>query len=59
MLATILLNTFLFAAHGQASRKVSLRSPVVVGQPREVQVVLDENEVKILSRLIETEAGVT
>ena len=51
MPATVLLNTFLFAAPGE--------SPVVVGQPREVQVVLNKNEVKILSRLIGTEAGIT
>ena len=59
MPATVLLNTFLFAAPSQAPRKVSLRSPIVVGQPREVQVVLNENEVRILSRLIGIEAGIT
>ena len=57
--AAVLLNTFLSAAPGHTLRNVSLHSPVVIGKPREVQILLDGNEVRISSRLIETEAGVT
>ena len=57
--AAVLLNTFLSAAPGLALRNVSLRVPVVVGPPREVQVVLDENQIRISSRLTETEAAIT
>lgn len=56
--AAVLLSTFLKAAPGHALRNVSLRAPVVVEPPREVQVVLDENQIKILSRLAVTEASV-
>ena len=57
--AAVLLNTFLLAAPGHALRNVSLHVPVVVGPPREVQVVLDENQIRISSRLTETEAAIT
>ena len=57
--AAVLLNTFLSAAPGHILRNVCLRVPVVIGPPREVQVVLDEHRIRISSRLTETEAGIT
>ncbi|KAL8794650.1 MAG: hypothetical protein Q9195_002846 [Heterodermia aff. obscurata] len=50
--AAVLLNTFLFAVPGQSLRSVSLRVPVVVDPPREVQVILQDNSLRIASRLI-------
>lgn len=50
--AAVLLNTFLSAIPGQSVRNVSLRVPVVVDPPREVQVILQDNSVRIASRLI-------
>lgn len=49
--AAVLLNTFLSAAPGHDLHNVSLRVPVVVGPQREVQVILDNNRMKISSRL--------
>jgi len=53
--AAVLLNTFLSAAPGRLLRKVSLRMPVVVGPPREVQVVFEDHQMKISSRLTGSE----
>ena len=50
--AAVLLNTFLTAIPGQSLHNVSLRVPVVVDPPREVQVILQESSLRIASRLI-------
>ncbi|RDL32629.1 uncharacterized protein BP5553_09085 [Venustampulla echinocandica] len=50
--AAVLLHTFLNAAPGHALKNVSLRVPVVVEPPREVQVLLENNQMMISSRLM-------
>ena len=50
--AAVLLSTFLSAIPGQSLRNVSLRVPVVVDPPREVQVILQDSSLRIASRLI-------
>ena len=55
--AAVLLNTFLSAAPGHSLRNVSLRVPLVVGPPHNVQVLLENNRLKIFSSLIEKESG--
>lgn len=50
--AAVLLNTFLSAVPGQSLHNVSLRVPVVVDPPREVQVILEDSRMRIVSRLI-------
>ncbi|RMZ77839.1 hypothetical protein DV737_g4178, partial [Chaetothyriales sp. CBS 132003] len=52
--AAVLLNTFLCAAPGNSLRDVALHVPVVVGLPREVQVLLGHNKMIISSRLTVT-----
>lgn len=51
--AAVLINTFLSAAPGCSLRNVSLRVPVVIDPPREVQVLLENNHMRISSRLAE------
>lgn len=55
--AAVLLNTFLSALPGCSLRNVFLRVPVVVGLPREIQVLLENDQLKLSSRL--AESGVT
>ena len=55
--AAVLLNTFLSAAPGRSLQNVSLKVPVVVGPPREVQVILDDNNIRICSRLTDLDAN--
>ncbi|KAL8689084.1 MAG: hypothetical protein Q9218_005164 [Villophora microphyllina] len=50
--AAVLLNTFLAAVPGHSVCNVSFRVPVVVGPPRQVQIVLEEARVRIASKLI-------
>ena len=57
--AAVLLNTFLSAVPDHVLWNVSLRVPVVVDPPREIQVVLEDNKMKIFSKLTESEANVT
>lgn len=52
--AAVLLNTFLAAVPGYSLRNVSLRVPVVVGLPREIQVLLENDQIKLSSRLAES-----
>ncbi|TAQ84220.1 hypothetical protein B7494_g7457 [Chlorociboria aeruginascens] len=52
--AAVLLNTFLAAAPGQALKNVSLRVPVVVGPPREVQIMHENGQMLISSRLVDS-----
>ncbi|MCJ1466161.1 hypothetical protein MMC07_004780 [Pseudocyphellaria aurata] len=51
--AAVLLNTFLSAVPGYSLRNVSLRVPVVVGLPRDIQVVLENDQMRLSSRLAE------
>ena len=55
--AAVLLNTFLSAAPGHSLRNVSLRVPVVVGPPLDVQILLESNQLRISSRLIGSGSG--
>ncbi|KAF4636551.1 hypothetical protein G7Y89_g1535 [Cudoniella acicularis] len=55
--AAVLLNTFLSASPGFALKDVSLRVPVVIEPPREVQVLLDNNQMMISSRLVDAAAS--
>ncbi|MFC9057721.1 type I polyketide synthase [Streptomyces sp. NPDC057074] len=59
--ATVLLNTFLTAAAGSGARPalgdVSLRQPVSVSTPRQVQVTLQDGTVRLASRLLDREDG--
>ena len=57
--AAVLLNTFLSAVPDHGLRNVSLRVPVVVDPPREIQVVLEDNKMKIFSKLTESEVNAT
>lgn len=50
--AAVLLNTFLSAAPGYSLRNVSLHVPVVVGPPQQIQVFLENSQMRISSRLI-------
>ncbi|MCJ1263393.1 hypothetical protein MMC22_003263 [Lobaria immixta] len=52
--AAVLLNTFLSALPGYSLRNVSLRVPVVVGLPREIQVLLENDQMRLSSRLAES-----
>ncbi|KAL8733404.1 MAG: hypothetical protein Q9181_003612 [Wetmoreana brouardii] len=50
--AAVLLNALLSAVPDHVLRNFSFRVPLVVGPPRQVQIVLDEARVRIASRLI-------
>lgn len=49
--AACLINTFLAATGHRSLQEVDLRSPVVINNPRQIQVVVDENAVNLMSRL--------
>ncbi len=49
--ASVLMNTFLSAAPGQSLCNVSLRVPVVVDPPREIQVFYEKSHMRLSSRL--------
>ena len=55
--AAVLINSFLSAVPEHTLRNVSLRVPVVIGPPREVQIVLQDNQMKISSRLSTPESA--
>ncbi|MCJ1241087.1 hypothetical protein MMC14_009091 [Varicellaria rhodocarpa] len=55
--AAVLLNTFLSAMPHCSLRNVSLHVPVVVGPPREVQVLLENHHMRISSRLTTTQTN--
>jgi 6-methylsalicylic acid synthase len=57
--AAVLLNTFLTAAHGYGSGLVDvrLRTPVAPGRTRDVQVVLQDRELTLSSRLADSDTG--
>ena len=54
--AAVLLHTFLRAVPGHSLRNVSLRVPVAIEPPREIQVLLEGSQMRISSRL--TSSGV-
>lgn len=49
--AAVLLHTFLRAVPGHTLRNVRLRVPVALDPPRELQVLLEDSQIKISSRL--------
>ena len=51
--AACLINTFLGATDSRSLQEVDLRSPVVIDSPRQIQVVVDGNTVKLMSRLVQ------
>lgn len=51
--AAVLLNTFLSAAPRHSLRNVSLRVPLVVGPPQDIQILRENNQLRLSSRLIE------
>ena len=51
--AAVLLNTFLSAAPGHSLLNVSLRVPLVVGPPQDIQVLLENNHLRLFSRFTE------
>ncbi|KAK2761265.1 Type I Iterative PKS [Arachnomyces sp. PD_36] len=53
--AACLVNTFLKATGGRELRNVNLKVPVAIDVPRTVQVVVQGNQVKILSQLRRSE----
>ncbi|KAJ5753785.1 Acyl transferase/acyl hydrolase/lysophospholipase [Penicillium nucicola] len=50
-----LINTFLKGTGGRMLRNVVLRVPVAINAPRSVQIVVQQDQIKILSRLIPNE----
>ncbi|KAJ5375156.1 Acyl transferase/acyl hydrolase/lysophospholipase [Penicillium concentricum] len=50
-----LINTFLKGTGGQMLQNVVLRVPVAINAPRSVQVVVQQDQVKVVSRLIPSE----
>ncbi len=57
--AAVLLNTFLKASSSRSLHDVSLRVPVVVSPPQEVQIFYQDNQIRITSRLARTEGSNT
>ncbi|KAE8373500.1 hypothetical protein BDV26DRAFT_67003 [Aspergillus bertholletiae] len=49
--AAALVNTFLHATGASTLSNITLRVPVAISQPRDIQVVVYQNQVKICSRL--------
>ena len=55
--AAVLLNTFFSAVPGHSLRNVALRVPLVVGPPLDIQTLLENDQLKISSRLVELGSG--
>ena len=53
--AAVLINTFLSAIPGHCLRNISLRVPVVVSPPRDIQVIRENQHLRICSRLVASE----
>ncbi|KAJ6189146.1 hypothetical protein N7519_004054 [Penicillium mononematosum] len=53
-----LINTFLKGTGGQMLQNVVLRVPVAINAPRSVQIVVQQDQVKIVSRLISSDPSV-
>jgi 6-methylsalicylic acid synthase len=56
MPAAVLLNTFLAATGAATLTDISLRTPISVTSPRQVQVVHQDNGVRLASRLLDGDA---
>lgn len=54
--AAVLFNTFLHATGSASLSDVQLRVPVAISAPRDIQVVVQERDVRIMSRLIQDQA---
>ena len=54
--AAVLINTFLRATSSNCLEHVSLKVPVVVSPPREIQILLDLRQIRITSRLNPSES---
>ena len=57
--AAVLVNTFYHATQAAEIRNVILRVPVAINAPRDVQVVVSQDQAKITSRLSQTEQKAT
>lgn len=57
--AAVLINTFLNAGSSNCIENLSLKVPVIVSPPRDVQVLVDQSKVSITSRLASEEAAST
>lgn len=54
--AAVLINTFLNATSGRCLENMSLKVPVSVSPPRDVQIMLDAQQIAITSKLVPSEA---
>ncbi|QDS76697.1 putative PKS-like protein biosynthetic cluster [Venturia effusa] len=57
--AAVLFNTFLHATEHTELANVNLRVPVAISAPRDIQIVVQPNSVRLLSRLIKEQADST
>ncbi|MCJ1479648.1 hypothetical protein MMC13_008334 [Lambiella insularis] len=57
--AAALINTFIQATGARVLSNVSLRVPVAINAPRDVQVVVQRDQVKIASRLIKGDSRIS
>lgn len=53
--AAVLVNTFIHATGAKSLSKIVLRVPVAINAPRDVQVLVQGDQVKIASRLVQQE----
>jgi 6-methylsalicylic acid synthase len=51
--AAVLFNTFLHATGSKSLTNVNLRVPVAISAPRDIQVLVQGNEVRLMSRLVQ------
>lgn len=54
--AAVLVNTFLHATEAKSLSNIVLRVPVAINAPRDVQVVVQRDQVRVASRLLQHEA---
>ncbi|MCJ1266045.1 hypothetical protein MMC22_005927 [Lobaria immixta] len=57
--AAVLLNTFFHGTGAQALSDIVLRVPVAISAPRDIQVVVQQGQVKLTSRLIQSEGQIS
>ncbi|MCJ1371537.1 6-methylsalicylic acid synthase [Loxospora ochrophaea] len=57
--AAVLVNTFLHGTEARSLSNIVLRVPVAISAPRDIQVIIQQDQVKLLSRLIQTENQVS
>lgn len=53
--AAVLLNTFLHGTKASTLTEIILRVPVAISAPRDLQVIVNKSQVKLTSRLIQSE----